>query len=73
MINYHLEFVGGDYPHASKNDLWAEPNIKHASDTMFNLATSREKKNKNGPIIDLSIKAHAERIIKRIKNINFKN
>ena len=73
LVDFHLELVGSSYPHASDEAVWANPNLKKASEIMIDLSTNNIKKNTDGPVIDLSIDALRDRIEKRIKDINLKS
>ena len=72
LIDFYLENVGTNYPHSSKNCLWASPNILSASRIMLNVKENRIVRNINGPIVDLSIRGFSKRIQERLENIDFK-
>ena len=69
LIDFYLENVIKNYPHSSKNSLWAVPNIKEASRVMLNLKKNRIIKNIKGPTVDLSINGFSKRINERIEKI----
>ncbi len=69
LVGYCKEFVGNKYPHSSPNSIWANPKIQEASKIMKNIVEKNIRKNKKGPLVDLSIERFRKKIIERIEYI----